>query len=86
MTLAGGSSFVSTKRRCKRADLTNKSSQSQKQLVIMKKQFNIKPAQLVKAITKAAKAESTGVLRLLTDETSPCCHEWDLSRMVVVNR
>ena len=53
----------------------------------MKKQFSIKPAQLVKVITKAAaKAESTSVLRLLSDDTPPCCSEWDLSRMVVVNR
>jgi hypothetical protein len=87
MTLAGDGSFVPTKRRCKCADLTIKLSQSQKQQVIMKKQFNIKPAQLVKVITQAAaKVESTNVLRLLMDDTSPCCSEWDLSRMVVINR
>ena len=52
----------------------------------MKKQFAIKPAQLVKAITQvAAKAESTNLLKLLADGPV-CCSEWDLSRMVVVNR
>lgn len=54
----------------------------------MKKQFSIKPAQLVKVITQAAaaKVESNNVLRLLMDDTSPCCSGWDLSRMIVVNR
>jgi hypothetical protein len=48
----------------------------------MKKQFAIKPAQVVKAITKSvAKAESANLLKFL--ESGPiCCSEWDLSRIV----
>ena len=48
----------------------------------MKKQFTIKPAQVVKAISKSvAKSESANLLKFLAD-TPPCCSEWDLSRMV----
>ncbi|SOD88321.1 hypothetical protein [Spirosoma fluviale] len=44
----------------------------------MKKQFAIKPAQVVKAISNSiAKAESANVLKFLGD-TPRCCSEWDL--------
>ena len=53
----------------------------------MKKQFAIKPAQVLKSITnaqQAAKKESINVLNFLLADDSPCCKEWDLSRMVAV--
>jgi hypothetical protein len=45
----------------------------------MKNQFAIKPAQVVKAITKSiAKSESTNILKFLAD-TGACCSTIDLS-------
>jgi len=46
--------------------------------VIMKKQFSIKPAQVIKAISKS---ESANILKFLADGPR-CCSEWDLSKMV----
>lgn len=50
----------------------------------MKKQFSIKPAQVVNAISKSiAKSESASLLKFLANADGPrCCSEWDLSRMV----
>ncbi len=47
----------------------------------MKKQFAIKPAQVVKTIKNSvAKSESANVLKFLAD--GACCSSWDLSRIV----
>ncbi|WP_461071524.1 hypothetical protein [Spirosoma horti] len=49
----------------------------------MKNQFSIKPAQVVKAISKSvAKSESANVLKFLAD--GACCSSFDLSKMVAV--
>ncbi|MFD2936038.1 hypothetical protein [Spirosoma flavum] len=50
----------------------------------MKKQFAIKPVQVLKSIAQqAAKKESINFFNfLLEDGKSPCCYDWDLTRMV----
>ena len=45
----------------------------------MKKQFAIKPAQVVKTVSQAAaKLESTNLMKFLASGP-PCCSEWDLN-------
>lgn len=48
----------------------------------MKKQFAIKPAQVVKSITQtAAKIETANLLKFLA--APRCCSEWDLEPNIV---
>lgn len=49
----------------------------------MKKQFAIKPAQIVKSVAQAAtKVESTNLLKFLAAGPR-CCSEWDLDPNIV---